>query len=618
MGHLEDLRKAIEHAYRAVEITSQGHPELASRVNNLGNWLSDRYERTGNLDDLQEAVRQTQQAVNTTPQDHPDLASRLNNLGNRYSDRYERIGNSSDLQEAVQLAQQVVNITPQDHPDLALRLNNLGQKFTHRYRRTGDTNGLQLAIQYVRRAVNLTPENHPSQESFLGNLANMLSDRCNRMGNLEDLQKAICYGQRAVDATPKDHPDRATRLNNLGNWLADRYQATGNLENLQGAIQYAQEALDTTPDGHPHLASRLNHLAMMLLDRYERTHDEKDKGTSMKCFSQAFNCLNAIPLDRIKAARGAIKMHIRDHNLHVNGDGLKMACSLAGKALELLPLVCSRYLSRDDQQHAILQTSGLASEASSLLLQTSDSPERALEYLEHGRSLIIGYLADNRGDTSELSKKHPKKAEEFDQLRFKATISLDSERRPEVRRMLLQERDEAVTGLESCLNNIRKLDGFDRFLRPLHCEALQAYAADGPIIVVNITSISSDALIILPSGTQHLPLPDLQASKVEQYRLWGLSKDTSRLIEAKEKQRSSTQLQQLLRCLWSDCVRLVLKELGFLYPFCNRTLPRVWWIGTGLASSLPFHAAGDHSIGSVENAFSCVLSSYTPSIKMLK
>lgn len=46
-------------------------------------------------------------------------------------------------------------------------------------------------------------------------------------------------------------------------------------------------------------------------------------------------------------------------------------------------------------------------------------------------------------------------------------------------------------------------------------------------------------------------------------------------------------------------------------------LPRVWWIGSGLASSMPLHAAGVHEIGSAENTYSRIISSYTPSIKAL-
>lgn len=59
-------------------------------------------------------------------------------------------------------------------------------------------------------------------------------------------------------------------------------------------------------------------------------------------------------------------------------------------------------------------------------------------------------------------------------------------------------------------------------------------------------------------------------------------------------------------------------ELDFHHPAHGQDLLRIWWIGTGLAASLPFHAAGYHLAESVENVFSCAISSYTPPIKMLQ
>ena len=43
----------------------------------------------------------------------------------------------------------------------------------------------------------------------------------------------------------------------------------------------------------------------------------------------------------------------------------------------------------------------------------------------------------------------------------------------------------------------------------------------------------------------------------------------------------------------------------------------MWWIGTGLASSFPFHATGDSDARLTETAYYRVVSSYTPSIKAL-
>ena len=47
------------------------------------------------------------------------------------------------------------------------------------------------------------------------------------------------------------------------------------------------------------------------------------------------------------------------------------------------------------------------------------------------------------------------------------------------------------------------------------------------------------------------------------------------------------------------------------------SLQRVWWIGSGLATALPFHAAGEHQPGSTDNVLSKAISSYAPSMRFL-
>src|SRR5437762_1771972 len=81
------------------------------------------FERMVKMEDLEEAIRKAEGAVKATPQDHPDLAGRLNNLGNMLESRYERTGRMEDLEEAIRKAEGAVEATPEDHPDLAGRLN---------------------------------------------------------------------------------------------------------------------------------------------------------------------------------------------------------------------------------------------------------------------------------------------------------------------------------------------------------------------------------------------------------------------------------------------------------------------------------------------------------------
>jgi CHAT domain-containing protein len=69
--------------------------------------------------------------------------------------------------------------------------------------------------------------------------------------------------------------------------------------------------------------------------------------------------------------------------------------------------------------------------------------------------------------------------------------------------------------------------------------------------------------------------------------------------------------------LWQRCIKPILDELRYPIQYPAEDLPRIWWIGTGLASSFPFHAASDRSAGVTESAYDRVISSYSPSIKAL-
>ncbi len=74
--------------------------------------------------------------------------------------------------------------------------------------------------------------------------------------------------------------------------------------------------------------------------------------------------------------------------------------------------------------------------------------------------------------------------------------------------------------------------------------------------------------------------------------------------------------------LWSGCVQPILNEVKNSQPSDSQELLRVWWIGTGIASSFPFHAAGQYSndFGNYqdsENTLSQIIPLYSPTIKAL-
>ncbi|KAH7114709.1 CHAT domain-containing protein [Dactylonectria estremocensis] len=611
---MSDLEEAIKTARQAVKSTPDGHPDLASWLNNLGNKLGLRYERTGEMDDLEEAIRTARQAVELTPDDYPDLAGRLNNLGNKLVRRYERTGEMNDLEEAIETSRQAVELTPNDHPNRARRLSNLGLSLESRYKRTGEMNDLEEAIRTARQAVKSTPEDHPDLAGRLNNLGNKLESRYERTGEMSDLEEAIKTARQAVESTPDDHSDLAGRLNDLGTKLESRYERTGETRDLEEAIETARQAVELTPDDYPNLAGRLNNLGNTLIRRYERTGEMRDLEDAIETARQA---VKLTPNDHLDLA-GRLnnlgnKLGLRYERTAEMNDLEEASAYLleAWSCLNAVPFHRHRVDQGIDLGRGILDLlpsqfvvstfAGVASNLCSFLLSANRLSE-ALECLEQGRAIIISQLLDDRSDLSSLLQDHSQLANRYQSLTTPGVVEA----------LLRRRRQEAAAELDTCLKEIRCVPGHERFMLGQTVAEMQKYITEGSIVVINITDFRSDAIIIFNNSLRTIVLPELSASKA---RLW-VSKDWS--TKKKSEQRGKNdQFLDYLSWLWHACVKHIVAEISASQTHPSEGLPRVWWIGSGLASSMPFHAAGVHTRGSKESAYCRMISSHTPSTKAL-
>jgi CHAT domain-containing protein len=268
------------------------------------------------------------------------------------------------------------------------------------------------------------------------------------------------------------------------------------------------------------------------------------------------------------------------------------------------------------QQHVVSHFSGMAADACSLILQSSGDAFEAIELLELSRGTIIGLLMDDRSDISTLQISYPEKAAAYDRLRNEVnTPSLEAED-SELRRLRTMRHLEAVKELDECIQSIRDLPEHQRFLLGPTQEELVSCASKGPIVVVNITDMRSDAIVVTASGVISVTLTGLTRTETVAW----IQEDLSVLKQSdtpQDRGKKNKRYVEFLRWLWQKCVRSVL--LAIYQDVTSRmdSLSRIWWIGVGAASSLPFHAAGDHSVGSTENTLSWAISSYTPTIKAL-
>lgn len=109
-------------------------------------------------------------------------------------------------------------------------------------------------------------------------------------------------------------------------------------------------------------------------------------------------------------------------------------------------------------------------------------------------------------------------------------------------------------------------------------EYLLLVVYEGPIAVLNVTELRSDAILVTKGHVESISLPLLSHASVKQYLGKGVVED------------GNGNKRALLGWLWKAAVQPVLQELGY-FPQIVHPWPRIWWIEVGLMAQAPIHAA---------------------------
>jgi len=286
------------------------------------------------------------------------------------------------------------------------------------------------------------------------------------------------------------------------------------------------------------------------------------------------------------------------------------ACEIAKQSVKLLPTVCTHSLNREDQQRVLESFTGLGAKMCSLVLETDGRVDEALTLLELSRGVMLGLSMDIQSDLREISVKHPDAAKRYRGLLSEINLPTIQGGIIVTDAGLVKRREEAVKKFKECVEDIRQIPGCERFLRAPSPGQLKKQITEGSIIVVNVSSIRSDAIIVSASETKNIHLSDLKFADAENYLKGDL-----------KIHQNNVQYLKYLKWLWERCVRPILQGLGGIrkQPDCGEPL-RIWWIGVGIASFFPFHAAGNYDNYASEkdqNALFWTIPSYIPTIKAL-
>jgi tetratricopeptide (TPR) repeat protein len=592
-GAMALLDEAAEVSRAAVDAIPDGLAMPAILLANHSAVLHDQIARTGDQAVLNEAIAVTRRAADAAPEGTPLLLSCLYNLANLLQAQFERSGDVRALDESIDVARAVVRATPPQHPDAPLHQGLLVRQLRARFEVAGDTSALDEAISLGHQGVNATPADHSNRAQFLTNLAVALQTRAEHTGDLDELRQAIEL-KRLAAHTAFGGVHEAHTLSNLTTSLSSYFRRTGDVAALEEAIAIGRAAVAAAPEDHSDRASCEINLASVL-DMHGSVAE------AIGLLEAAAKRTAARPSTRVEAAQswGRLAMAAGrvDHALRGYAT-----------AVELLPRVATRGLSRADASRWLVRYSELASDAAACAL-SAGRPERAIELLELGRGVLLAQAIEARSDLTALREADAELADSFEYL----CAQLDpvaAEETPD------RHREQALE-LEALIADIRALPGHDRFLLPPDAATLAAQAHDGPIVVVNVSKHRSDAIMVTTAGVLAQELPDLDLKAVTDRQAAMRDALSLRRLSGDAPQQAERAMLDTLAWLWDTIARPVLDRLGLIG---DEPMPRLWWIPCGPLAAFPLHAAGHHLDEpgrSRRTALDRAVSSYTPTIRAL-
>jgi CHAT domain-containing protein/Tfp pilus assembly protein PilF len=302
LGKLGEYGRAMDYAQKALvmrqrlypkERYPQGHPHLATSLNNLSLLQHSQGEYAQAVGYLTKALRMREclYPKERYPRGHPDLATSMDNLGAMLGGQGEYAGALDCLQNALAMRERLYpkERYPNGHPLLSTSLNNLGLLL-------GAQGEYARALGYLQKSLRMGealypkaryPQGHPDLAITLNNLGALLRDQGEYARAREYYQKALAIYELLYpkERYPHGHPQLALILNNLGHLLVAQGKYARAVDSFQKALAIYERFYpkERFPQGHPHVAASLGNLGVTLQDQgeYTRARDYDQRALAM-------------------------------------------------------------------------------------------------------------------------------------------------------------------------------------------------------------------------------------------------------------------------------------------------------------------------------------------------
>jgi hypothetical protein len=623
--------------------------EITRDLYNLGTAVLGQWDRTGDRRALRMAIALWRDAVSRSWL--TDFVSAIGALAARLLDRYHATAALPLLDAAVYLGRDAVFDPLAFLPSRPGRLLVLAEALRCRYEHTGERAALVEAMARYREAAN----GAETRQRALDGLSMAQTHVYELTGDQALLDESVPTEAMAPSRQPPpDRPlDRAVTLTDTAAAQLADYLRTGDSPRLDSAIEALRAALRSTPADHRDRPLRLARLGSALYHAYRRRLEVSIVEDSVAAYRAAL----ALPIDRLAVrtevliglalalrarydAAGGQPEHLAEMRLLAgelsaqypqgHPDRADILAELADPPAGRVHPIVTENDSRQAKQLVDLAAS----------LSTSDSPDALAAYAEAaqmpGAPIPVRGLASQQWARLAAEQGDLGAAEEA----YRLTIDL----LPELVSNLEQREDQeyqllpfaglasnaAACTLRRGADPAEALDLLERGRCVLFSHTLgegpvrvdevvrSQVAANGPVVVVNVSRFGSHALALTADRIRVIPLPALTPTAVDDHRIaLDVAHDLVRGPDAGEDLRwaAGRYVTSLLTWLWDAVAGPVLDALRLAAG--AGPLPRLWWLPTGPLSLLPLHAAGHHKAGDGRTVFDRVVSSYTPTLHQL-
>lgn len=489
LGQPQDLALLRGYSVELQDLLPNEHPERSNVLLDIGKTDILVYDDCGDLASLIHAVDCFREALSLMARTKPIYADCVAELAGALLRRFDRLEGIEDLEDAIKLdidRLELVSHTIHRPPALLDLGEDLLSRFAYYGFSRGHDDDLKQSISYLEEAYEILSPADSRSADCNKTLADALHDRFIMLNDRSDLDRAVRLLEDALMLQPHGSFKRLGILCDYGRALFARYRVDARNEDLSKAIAAHEEA--TAEPATLNKVDVLRGLAQCLSSRYSSSANPDDLARAMQCWEQATGWQGAATSDRFLSAvdwATVARNHHHPSAMHAYDTAISLLSQLAFTGLN----VRSRHRLLSMHHDA----ASVAVDAAMFAIETR-SLEKAIEFLEHGRSIF--WQQALRARSPELSRLHERDVRLATRLEEVALLlergsfrdirrtSDDNPTKISAAELEATKFRELGEEWESLLTKAREYKEFDRFLLPKPYAELTVAARRGPVVIL--------------------------------------------------------------------------------------------------------------------------------------